>query len=254
MGSPLLPALKRVGTGLLDALLPPQCLACGALVAEPRTLCSACWAGIEFIAPPLCARCGFPFEIAADDGSVCGACLASPPRYHRARAVFRYGEESRRLVLAFKHGDRIDAAPAYGAWMRRAASSLLDEAHLVAPVPLHRWRLLLRRYNQAALLGQALAHAGGRLFAPDLLERRRATPSQGKLSAAERRANVTGAFRVHQAWRPRLRGQRVLLVDDVLTTGATVEACAAVLIRAGAASVDVVTLARVVRPQLPRTR
>lgn len=248
----VLPGLRRAAVGLLDALLPPQCLACGALVGEPRTLCSACWAGIEFIVPPLCECCGTPFEIAAEPGSLCGACLAQAPRYRRARSVFRYGESSRRLVLAFKHGDRIEATPAFGQWMRRVGQTLLSADALVAPVPLHRWRLFLRRYNQAALLAQAIARHGGLDYAADLVQRHKATPSQGRLSALERRRNVSGAFRLNRRWCERLRGRPVVLVDDVLTTGATVEACAALLLREGAAAVDVLTLARVVRPQRPR--
>ena len=248
----LVPGLRRAAIGLLDALLPPQCLACGALVAEPRTLCSACWSGVEFIVPPLCECCGVPFEIAASPGALCGACLANAPRYRRARSVFRYGESSRRLVLAFKHGDRIESAPAFAAWMRRVGGELLSGDALVAPVPLHRWRLLLRRYNQSALLAQAVARHGALTYAADLIVRQRATPSQGKLSAAERRRNVAGAFRLNRQWHERLRGRPVVLVDDVLTTGATVDACTRALLREGAASVDVLTLARVVRPQQPR--
>ncbi len=248
----LVPGIRRAAISLLDALLPPQCLACGALVAEPRTLCSACWSGVEFIVPPLCECCGVPFEIAAIPGALCGACLANAPRYRRARSVFRYGESSRRLVLAFKHGDRIESAPAFAAWMHRVGGELLSGDALVAPVPLHRWRLLLRRYNQSALLAQAVARHGALTYAADLIVRQRATPSQGKLSAAERRRNVAGAFRLNRQWRERLHGRPVVLVDDVLTTGATVDACTRALLRGGAASVDVLTLARVVRPQQPR--
>jgi len=243
--------LRRTVRSTIDALLPPQCLACGALVADPRTLCSKCWAGVEFIVPPLCVCCGLPFEIDANADSRCAACLARPPSWRQARAVFRYGEHSRRLVLAFKHGDRTDAAPAYAAWMRRAAVDLSDPEALVVPVPLHRWRLLMRRYNQAALLAQAFAAASGQTYAPDLLLRQRATPSQARLSANERRRNVAGAFALNPAWRERLQGKTVLLIDDVLTTGSTIEACTRVLLRRGARAVDVLTLARVVRPRAP---
>ncbi len=159
----------------------------------------------------------------------------------------RYDEASRGLVLGFKHADRTDGAPAYGAWLARAGAELIAEADLIAPVPLHWMRLFARRYNQAALLARALARRAGRPVAADLLLRRRHTPSQGRLSPAQRRRNVAGAFAVKPSRRPLLEGRRVLLVDDVLTTGATASACARTLRRDGARAVDVLVLARVVR-------
>ena len=243
-----LPGLGRV----LDVLLPPQCLACGTLVEAsgveaPGALCADCWPRLAFIAGPHCARCGLPFEYAVGDGAVCGSCHRTPPAFERARAVLAYDDASRPLVLAFKHGDRTDTAPTLARWMARAGAALLAEADCVAPVPLHWTRLAARRFNQAALLSRALARQAGPTHLPDLLERRRRTPSQGGLGRRQRRENLRGAFRVRPRMRRRVAGARVLLVDDVLTTGATAEACARVLRRAGAASVDVLTLARVVR-------
>jgi ComF family protein len=239
---------RLLGRGVLDALLPPRCLACGAPVGDPGTLCPDCWEGVAFLGPPMCRICGFPFELDPGVDSLCGVCLRKPPPYDRARAVLAYDAGSRGLVLAFKHADRTEAAPAFAGWMARAGHELLADDPLLAPVPLHRWRLFRRRYNQAALLANALAKRTGLEVVPDLLQRTRNTPSQGRMTAAGRRRNVTGAFRVHARHRHRLRGRRVLLVDDVLTTGATAAACARVLRRAGAAGVDVLTLARVVRP------
>jgi len=244
----MLDGVRRMGRVTLDALLPPQCLGCRAGVDAPGQLCATCWAGIGFIAAPFCACCGLPFDLDPGPGALCAACIAEPPDYDRARAVFRYDEASKGLVLRFKHGDRTDAAPAFARWLHRAAGELMDQADLVAPVPLHRWRLLKRRYNQAALLANELAALSGRPVVPDLLVRRRQTPSQGHLSRAERLKNVRGAFAVRPRHAAALAGKRVLLVDDVLTTGATVSAVARALRRAGAARVDVVTLARVVRP------
>ncbi|HYB10194.1 MAG TPA: ComF family protein [Alphaproteobacteria bacterium] len=152
-------------------------------------------------------------------------------------------------MLGFKHGDRLHGAPAYGRWMARAGAMLLADASVIAPVPLHWTRLFRRRYNQSALLARVLAEISGVPFAPDLLVRHRRTPPQGRLSAVERRRNMRGAFALNKRFAMRIGGRRVLLVDDVFTTGATVNACAGVLLEAGAEDVDVLTLARVVRPR-----
>ncbi len=243
-------AARQYASMALDALLPPLCLSCRAAVDSPGALCAACWSKIEFIAAPLCACCGFPLEIATDADALCAACLARPPRYRRARAVFRYTDDSRHLVLMFKHADRLDPVPTFGRWLTRAGAALLADADLVAPVPLHRWRLLWRRYNQSAELARAIGRASDRRVVPDLLVRHRRTPSQAELTARERQRNVAGAFRLNGRHRELVRDRTVLLVDDVLTTGATVEACTRTLLRAGATAVDVLTLARVVRPQV----
>lgn len=240
--------LRRGGAAALDVLLPPQCLKCREPVDRQGLLCPACWSAVAWLAPPFCAACGYPFEHDEGEGALCGACTRSPPVFARARSAFAYDEASKPLVLSFKHADRTEGAPAYGRWLARAGSELAAEADLVAPVPLHRWRLLRRRYNQAALLALALAEACGKPCLPDLLARVKSTPSQGGLGRAGRAENVRGAFAVRPRRREAMQGKRVLLVDDVYTTGATATACARVLLRAGAAAVDVLTLARVVRP------
>lgn len=247
-GQALRTSIRRFGRTALDAVLPPRCLSCGAVVAGDGALCPTCWGKLDFIAAPHCACCGLPFafEVAAD--SLCGECLRGEPEYSRARAALRYDDASRPLVLTFKHGDGIHAAPAFGRWMAQAAGDLLSGADLILPVPLHRWRLFRRRYNQAALLAKAVAGRSAKPVATDLLIRRRSTPSQGGLSRSGRIANMRGAFAVTARNSDRLPGRSVLLVDDVMTTGATVGECARILRRAGAARVDVVTLARVVRP------
>jgi len=242
---------RLIGAGrmALDALLPPRCLACGGAVETQGALCAACWQAISFLGAPCCSTCGLPFPYDAGDGVQCAQCVAYPPPFDRARAVFAYDDHSRRLILAFKHADQLHGMPAFGQWLARSGAELLAEADLVAPVPLHWTRLFRRRFNQSALLAQAAVAAwrgpGAPLFAPDLLIRRRRTRSQGHLSRLQRSENVRGAF----AMKPgaAVAGKRVLLVDDVLTTGATIEACARVLKRADATAVDVLTLARAMR-------
>ncbi|MDA0704375.1 MAG: ComF family protein [Proteobacteria bacterium] len=247
--APFVKPARRVGTALLDALLPPRCLACPEAVGAPGALCPTCWSALAFIAPPYCACCGTPFEFAGQSaqGILCGACIAHPPVCGRARAALRYDDGSRSLILRFKHGDRTHAAPAFGRWLARAGSDLLSDAELIVPVPLHWTRLFARRYNQSALLALALGRESGCPALVDGMERRRRTPSQGRLGRAGRAKNVRGAFAVAAGRRVRIEGRRVLLVDDVLTTGATIEACKRALLSAGAESVDALTLARVVR-------
>ena len=236
---------RSVGRRTLDFLLPPRCLGCGSQVDEPGALCAACWDGVQFLGPPLCAVCGLPFELDPGADALCGACIAAPPPFRRARAVMRYDDASRSLVLRFKHADRIDAAPAFGRWLVRAGRDVLMDADVIAPVPLHRWRLFHRRYNQSALLALEVGRLTGIQVAVDLLERRRHTPIQGGLDRSGRETNVKGAFAVARPLS--VQGKSVLLVDDVMTTGATLAECARVLARAGARAVDVLALAQVVR-------
>jgi ComF family protein len=242
--------LRRAVRGATGLILPRRCLACGTPVVGEGALCAECWPAVRFLGPPLCAACGFPFEFDPGAGALCGSCAAELPPFERARSVFVYDAASRGPLLAFKHADRTDAAPTFARLMASAAADLLPDADMIVPVPLHRRRLLARRFNQSALLAQALGREAAIEAVPDLLVRTRHTPSQGGLSGSARRRNVTGAFAVRKGMADRIRGARVLMVDDVYTTGATVGACTAVLLRAGALAVDVITLARVVRPSL----
>jgi len=237
--------LLRMGRAVIDGVLPPRCLGCGEIVSEPDRLCGRCWAGITFFAPPWCVLCGAPFAHPMDEDTLCADCARQRWTWDRARAVLRYDRNSRHLVLGLKHGDRTHVAGAFGRWMHRAGTDVLAGADLLVPVPLHWTRLFQRRYNQAALLAQAIRAAGGPQVAADWVVRRRRTPSQGHLGAAARERNVRGAFAVRRS--RDLAGKRVVIVDDVMTTGATVEECARVLKRAGAAFVGVLTLARALR-------
>ena len=237
---------RRAARVVLDLALPPRCIGCGARTDAAGLACAACWSKLTFIAPPLCETCGAPFDIGIEGTRRCAACYAATPAFDRARAAVIYDTGSRGLILGFKHGDRLTAGPLFGAWAARAGAELLADADIVAPVPLHRWRLLKRRYNQAALIADQVAKLTGVGHVPDLLERFRATPSQGEMGRTARIRNVAGAFRLNPRHCDRVKGSRIVLVDDVLTTGATVEACAKALRRGGAARVDVLTLARVV--------
>jgi len=242
----------RAGGALLDLLLPPHCAVCDAPVDGPGLLCADCFRQTAFITEPFCSCCGVPFGSAALGGaeSLCPGCRSAPPVFRRARAALRYDAQGRRLILPFKHADRTELASVLAPHMARAGAALLREADLLVPVPLHRARLFHRRYNQAALLAKAVGRMAGRACVPDLLVRQRATASLGEMSADARAAEVTGAFAVRRSRVAVLPGRRVLLVDDVMTSGATANACAEVLLAAGAASVDVLAAARVPDPRL----
>jgi ComF family protein len=230
---------------LLDVGLPPLCPTCREPVRDSGALCPACWSRLGFITRPYCERLGIPFAYDPGPGILSMEAIADPPAYARARAAVRFDEVARSLVHALKYGDRLDLAPPLGRWMAKAGEELLDGADALVPVPLHWRRLWARRFNQSAALANAIsAVAGVAVTTP--LKRVKPTPQQVGLSKAERAQNVQGAFRVAAAGRPEVIGRRLVLVDDVLTSGATVDGCARALLRAGAAQVDVLVFARVV--------
>lgn len=234
------------GRLLLNTVLPPQCMACSTVVDTPGHLCGGCFGNFTFITPPHCGICGLPLEQSVTEDLICGACVVERPAYRTARAAFIYDTHSRPLVLKLKHGDRTDMAVHLARWLQRAGTEITPAADIIIPVPLHRWRLLLRAYNQSALLAHALGRLTGKPVAADALTRIKPTVSQGGLSKKERRRNVARAFTVRKP--AMVEGKRVLLIDDVLTSGATANACAAALLNAGAAAVDVLALARVPNP------
>ena len=235
--------LQRV----LRLIYPPQCLSCATPVAQEGALCPDCWRATPFIDGLVCDACGIPLPGAAQaDAVLCDDCLRLPRPWDRGRAAMLYAGTARRLVLGLKHGDRLELAGACGGWLAAAAGPLLRPDMLVAPVPLHWSRLLRRRYNQAAVLAQALARRTGLEQCPDLLVRHRRTPGQGGNLTA-RHANLEGALALHPRRGARAEGRPVLLVDDVMTSGATLAAAADACLAGGAARVDVVVLARVTR-------
>ncbi len=240
---------RRGGSWLLDFVFPPLCAACRTPVSTAHNLCGSCWSRIAFLSDPLCVVCGFPFEFDAGPDTLCAGCRQRLPAFDRARALMRYNDASRNSILALKRADRLDLVPAFARWLERPGRTLLGETDLIVPVPLHSGRLWRRRFNQSALIAKSLGRLAGKPVDSLLLRRVRATPSQGEMpSASARRRNMRGAFRVDGRGVHCLAGKTILLVDDVFTTGATVEACARALKRAGARRVFVLALARVVRP------
>jgi ComF family protein len=237
------PDIRSAGRGLLDLILPPRAFDDGAPAQSPG-LSAEAWSRIVFIDGPVCDGCGAPFPHDLGAGVCCAACTARPRLFSRARAACLYDEASRDLVLQLKHADRTELSGLLAAWIGRAAADLIAEADAIAPVPMHRWRLFRRRYNQAAELARPLARRFGRPYLPDALRRLKAGGQAGKSAVGRRRA-VAGAFEVPKMLRKHVEGRRILLVDDVMTTGATADACARALLRAGARAVDLAVVARV---------
>lgn len=246
-------ALGRIVEAVGGALFPPLCPSCRAETGEPHTLCPACWGEAGFIAGPVCDGCGRPVPGLArtEPGFRCDDCLRHPGTWDRARGVLTYGGTGRRLVLALKHGDRLDMVPMLGRWAARAGGELIAAADLAVPVPLHWTRRVRRRFNQSAEIARAALGAAGRpgIYAPDLLMRSRRTASQDGRDRAGRAANVAGAIALAPGAQARVAGRRVLLFDDVMTTGATLSAAASALKAAGAAGVDAIVIALVPAPR-----
>jgi ComF family protein len=234
----------------LDIALPTLCISCREPV-HGEGLCAACWSKLSFIAPPYCPRLGIPFVYDPGPGLLSMEAIADPPAYTRARAAVRFDEVARTLVHALKYQDRTDLAPAMGRWMARAGRELLGEADILVPVPLHWRRGWSRRYNQSGALARVIERQSGVRLRRDLLGRVRATEQQVGLSRSQRASNVQGAFKVADDAQSEVQGRRVILIDDVLTSGATVDACARALLRAKAAQVDVLVFARVVDSPRP---
>jgi ComF family protein len=234
---------SRLAAGLTDLIWPPRSLLSDARVSKAGTIEADIWQSLDFLYGSTCHRCGVPLPEATAPESICPVCLARTPLFQSMRAALAYDDVSKALVLGMKHGARKDGVKVYANWMAEAAP-FARQADMIVPVPLHWTRLWSRGYNQAGWLAQALAEHIDKPFSPLSLIRKRRTPSQNGLSASGRARNVEGAFHVGHD----VTGKIILLVDDVYTTGATINACAKALLRAGALRVDGVALARVVRP------
>lgn len=255
MPAPGLPAVRegvrRLASAAIGLVYPPTCVACGGATGQPHALCATCWRGLRLIERPYCERLGTPFALDLGIGSLLSpGAIAEPPVFGRARAVAIYDGTARDLVHRLKYGDRLDLARLMGRMMASTGREVLDEAELIVPVPLHGLRLWRRRFNQSALLARAIGRIAGKPCELHALVRVKATRPQVGLTRAQRAANLQGAFRVADRARSRIAGRRLLLIDDVSTTGATGNAAARVLLRAGAAGVDLLTFATVARDGL----
>lgn len=239
--------MRTILGGMTNAVYPPSCLSCREETITPSGLCATCWAETGFIGGLACRCCGLPLAGDAGDEAFCDSCLQSPPAFRRGRAALLYQGGGRRMALALKHGDRLDMVRPLAAWMAKAGQEVLEQCDMIAPVPLHWRRLLMRRYNQSAELTRVLGQMTARRVIPDLLLRQRMTPSQDGLDRAQRFANQQGAFKMHPRYVSQVHGKFILLVDDVMTTGATLSACAETCLAAGAQQVDVLVLARVAK-------
>jgi ComF family protein len=245
LGRRALASIAGFRAAVLDTVYPPRCLACTEATETARGLCGACWRDTAFIAGTACVKCGVPMMGEAGAEDICDSCLRHPPAWDSGAAAMLYSGAGRRMVLQLKHGDRLDMVPPLAAWMATAGAAQLQRADLIAPVPLHWRRLIRRRYNQSAELARRLARLSGKPAVVDLLTRRRPTIPQEGMNRASRAANQEGAFAVNRRHIGRLSGGSVLLIDDVLTSGATLSNCAETLRKAGAARIDVLVLARV---------
>lgn len=240
----------RLVRGLGDLIVPPVCHACQERVGSPEALCARCWRQVAFIRPPLCDRLGIPLPFGGPGPLISAAAAADPPNWGRARAVALYetGGVMARLITGMKYHDRHDAQRLFGRWLAEAGRDLLADADLIVPVPMTRWRLFRRQFNQAALLAREISHLTGVAWEPDGLRKVRSTKPQVALTGQARRENLRRAFAVNPRRVDRFAGRRIVLLDDVLTTGTTLDACTRTLLAAGAASVDVLVLARVPPP------
>ena len=242
----LLSAAKGAVRTAVDFALPPRCPGCGAITGAQHSFCFACWESLTFLGEPCCERCGVPFEYETGAGAECGGCMAEPPAFDTLRAAVAYGDVARKVALKLKYSGRPAVAETLAHFMRRHLGPE-DKDALLVPVPLHRWRIWKRGYNQSALVAQALGRQTGVDVELELLRRVKATPALKGMGKRERAMAVRAAFAVAPSRKPRLKDRTIFLVDDVYTSGATASACARLLKRSGAAAVNVICWARVVR-------
>lgn len=247
--------IKKIADLALDTILPPRCVVTGEMVDRQGMISPSAWSELDFINNPQCDKCGVPFgfEVAGvegidgENGTQCLQCLDYPPPYNTARSALKYNDQSRNMILGFKHADKTHAALAFVPWLKMAGAGMLEEAEAFIPVPLHRWRLLKRRYNQSSMMAHYLSRETNIPVLHQGLLRTRPTQTQGHLNFEQRRKNVKRAFVANDKHVDDIKGKTLILIDDVYTTGSTVKECTKALTKAGAKAVHVLTLARVVR-------
>lgn len=232
---------------VLNILFPPQCLNCEVRVPTHGTLCLECWQKISFISDPMCDCCGLPFDYDIGEKALCAECMNTPKPYARIRSAFRYDEHSRKLITRFKYSDQTQLAKIYGTWLAKAGGTIIQHSDFIIPVPLHYFRFIGRRFNQSALLAHVLSKKTGIKTLPDALKRKRYTTPQTGLTKTQRKDNVKGAFAMNGRYMKDIKGKNILLIDDVVTTGSTIEQSTRTLLKAGAAQVNVLTLARAIK-------
>lgn len=243
----MLTLIKQVLQSSVDFILPPRCLLCYERTVDAHNVCASCWQGLTFISKPQCVKCGIPFEYGMADNLSCAPCLDKQPEFNQMRSAVVYNDISRHLVLCFKHGDMLQLSKLLSRWMHTAGKEIISRSDILIPVPLHFTRLMWRQYNQAAILSNQIAKLADKNKHNEILTRNRYTPSQGKKTYKERVKNVKSAIQINPKYADLICGKNVLLIDDVYTTGATINECCRILKAGGASSIDVLTFARVVK-------
>lgn len=232
---------------VIDYLLPPVCGCCGDTVFEDVGICSLCWKKLTFLSNPCCEACGYPFDLSLGKGAICGECERAPKSFSRCRAALAYNEHSKGMIIGYKHADRTYLTKLFSKWMALSGGGVMETADIIVPVPLHPRRLLTRKYNQSALLAQRLARVHKKLYLPDLVIRTRHTASQGRFSNRGRWRNVRSAFQLNAKYANMYQRERIVIIDDVYTTGATLDACSRALKQGGISNIDALVLARVTK-------
>jgi ComF family protein len=236
--------VKNCGTKLLDTLFPAHCFLCQEILTENVHLCAKCWGDVDFITSPFCQICGMPFSFEVGAETLCGSCIKETPAYDKMRVVAHYGGAMRKLILPFKHGDKTELVSIFADWLHKAGQEIFGECDVIVPVPLHFKRLLMRRYNQAGLLANELSKKVNIPVDHFILSRHKYNSTQKDLSRKERFRNLQGAFQIKN--KSYIKGKNLLIIDDVVTTGATAQSCASLLKHSGAKKVEMLALARVV--------
>jgi len=239
--------IKPITKKAIDIIFPPKCLSCKVYIESDGGLCHKCWEEIDFISSPQCYSCGTPFEIQTSNDNICGKCIATPPKYSMARSVLRYNEKSSKLITNFKYYDSTHACHHFARWLSRTGEDMIADTDIITPVPLHKMRLLTRRYNQCALLCNSLSELTGKVTYNNLLIRHKNTKPQAGLEFNKRINNVKSAFKINPDLIEQINNKNILLIDDVMTTGSTIDSCTKTLLKSGARNVYVLTIAMTVK-------